>query len=77
MSEWLRGPGYSVEVEVAELLEIVTKEATKGAAKGSAKGAGLATSRFLRPLGLTCTLFVFHALCGCDLLSYYNGVIFR
>ena len=73
MSEWLRGPGYSVEVEVAELLEIVTKEA----AKGAAKGAGLATSRFLRPLGLTCTLFVFHALCGCDLLSYYNGVIFR
>ena len=69
----MRGPGYSVEVEVAELLEIVTKEA----AKETAKGAGLATSRFLRPLGLTCTLFVFHALCGCDLLSYYNGVIFR
>ena len=31
---------------------------------------------FVVPQLLTCALFLFQATCGCDLVAFYNGIIF-
>merc|ERR1712183_1150939 len=38
----------------------------------------LVTDRsFLAPLTISCSCFLFQAMCGCDTISYYTGYIFK
>ena len=44
---------------------------------GMSKKEMLRSRTFVVPLILSCTLFMFQAMSGTDILSYYNGVIFK
>ena len=75
---WLRGEEYDIEPEMDELRS-VTKETVSEDVKGSDTSANNYTLKrsILTPLCLTCTMFIFQALCGESLISYYNGIIFK
>ena len=73
--QWLRGDHYDVTPEIDELKDVINEESL---ASGDRSSCTIITSRsFFLPLALTCSLFVFQAVCGIDLLCYYIGVIFR
>ena len=65
----LRGHLYDVTPEIDEIQDVINKE--------SLETGDLSSRSFLLPLALTCTLFVFQAICGVDLLNYYTAVIFK
>ena len=70
--EWLRGKKYDTLPEMEEL-RAVTGEKEAGAGAG-----GWRLQRtFLLPLALTSTVFMVQAVCGVELIFYYNGVIFQ
>ena len=68
--EWLRGKKYDTLPEMEEL-RAVTKE------KEAAAGGWRLQRTFLLPLALTSTVFMVQAVCGVELIFYYNGVIFQ
>ena len=71
---WLRGAKYNVEVELAELEEIVREE--KRQTSDQTITSSLLNRTFLWPLVISCFLFTFSALSGAELISYYTGFIF-
>ena len=71
---WLRGGKYDIEPEVEELRSIITEEQNSS---GTSVLEMLKKRTFVLPLILSCTLFMFQAMSGTDILSYYNGVIFK
>ena len=71
---WLRGGVYDVEPELEELRSIITAEESNS---GTSILEMLKKRTFVLPLILSCTLFMFQAMSGTDLLAYYNGVIFK
>ena len=71
---WLRGGKYDIEPEVEELRSIITEEQNSS---GTSVLEMLKKRTFVLPLILSCTLFMFQAMSGTDLLAYYNGVIFK
>ena len=75
---WLRGEEYDIEPEMDELRS-VTKDTVSEDVKGSDTSYNNYTLKrsILTPLCLTCTMFIFQALCGESLISYYNGIIFK
>ena len=72
---WLRGAKYNVEVELAELEEIVREERRQAGEESLT--SSLLTRTFLCPLIISCSLFTFSALSGEELISYYIGFIFN
>ena len=71
---WLRGGKYDTQPEVEELRTIITEEQNSS---GISIIKMLKKRTFVLPLILSCTLFMFQAMSGVDLLAYYNGVIFK
>ena len=55
-------------------MEFVVLEEAKNKSKSDSK---FTDRKFLIPQLLTCALFTFQALCGSDLIHYYNGIIFK
>ena len=72
--EWLRGKKYDTLPEMEEL-RAVTQEKEAGAGAGA--GGWRLQRTFLLPLALTSTVFMVQAVCGVELIFYYNGVIFQ
>ena len=71
---WLRGDQYNVEPELKEMEAVVSGEQDNS----SKSVMDMVSDRtFLLPMFLTCALFSFQALCGCDIIAYYNGIIFE
>merc|ERR1719397_395887 len=72
--QWLRGNDYNMEPEVKEL-EALLAEGKNNSEKSVRE---LVTDRaFIFPLFISCSCFLFQALCGCDTISYYTGYIFK
>ena len=73
MLQWLRGQGYNIEPEMKELEVIVAGDRND---VNKSLTSTVMDRTFLIPLALTCALFCFQATCGCDVIAYYNGIIF-
>ena len=86
--QWLRGEAYNTEPEVKELEAVRSGEQTKS---DKTVIELLKERSFIIPQLLTCVVFMFQvkclnflncfysllqATCGCDVIAYYNGVIF-
>ena len=72
--QWLRGTDYNLNPEMKELEALVTEE--KNNSKEGVRE--LATDRgFILPLFISCTCFLFQALCGCDTICFYIGYMFK
>ena len=74
----LRGPHYNLEPELKELEAVVSVAAVREENEKVKSVRDLVTDRsFLAPLFVSCTCFLFQAMCGCDTISYYTGYIFK
>ena len=87
--QWLRGEAYNTEPEVKELEAVVSGEKMTS---DKTVMELLRERSFIIPQLLTCVVFMFQvmsqhydmtwsysllqATCGCDVIAYYNGVIF-
>ena len=71
---WIRGKKYNSQPELEEMKNIIVNEENSS---GMSKKEMLRSRTFVVPLILSCTLFMFQAMSGTDILSYYNGVIFK
>ena len=71
--QWLRGQSYNIEPEMKELEVIV--EGDRNDINKSLTSLVMDRT-FLIPLCPTCALFCFQSTCGCDVIAYYNGIIF-
>ena len=71
---WIRGKKYNAQPELEEMRNIIVNEENSS---GMSKKEMLRSRTFVVPLILSCTLFMFQAMSGTDILSYYNGVIFK
>ena len=86
--QWLRGEAYNTEPEVKELEAVRSGEQMKS---DKTVMELLKERSFIIPQLLTCVVFIFQvkcinfltccysllqATCGCDVIAYYNGVIF-
>ena len=75
---WLRGPEYNLEPEMKELEAVVVVAAVREQKEGVKTVRDLVRDRsFLAPLIISCSCFLFQAMCGCDTISYYTGYIFK
>ena len=75
---WLRGSEYNLEPELKELEAVVTVAAVMEEDERVKSVRDLVTDRsFLAPLTISCSCFLFQAMCGCDTISYYTGYIFK
>ena len=75
---WLRGADYNLEPELKELEAVVAVAAVREQSEEVKSVRDLVTDRsFLAPLAISCSCFLFQAMCGCDTISYYTGVIFK
>ena len=74
---WLRGAEYNLQPEMKELEAVVAGAGAQNQ-EGLKSVRGLLTDRsFLAPLFVSCSCFLFQAMCGCDTISYYTGYIFK
>ena len=71
---WIRGKKYNSQPELEEMKNIIVNEENSS---GMSKKEMLRSRTFVVPLILSCTLFMFQAMSGTYILSYYNGVIFK
>ena len=74
---WLRGAEYNLQPELKELEAVVAVVAVEENERVKSVRDLLTDRSFLAPLFVSCSCFLFQAMCGCDTISYYTGYIFK